>query len=141
MKTNTLTSKLLAGVTLAIGTGLAVPFSFAGPGSGASIWRKVDQPATPLVAAPAAPDNSARPCTDARPITITEHRWIRTGGRGPQIVEADRKLMCTACATTAVARKTTDRNSNGPKASLAIKGLHDCAANGCTPAKSVARVD
>lgn len=54
MKTNMRYSKLLAGVALALGTGLIIPSAVAGPGSGASIWRTKPVPEK-APAAPAAP--------------------------------------------------------------------------------------
>lgn len=132
MKTHTLSSKLLAGFALALASSVAVPVSLAGPGSGVSIWRNADKNDSSVVVAPAADDNTdPRACTDARLVPITEHKWIRTGGRGPRIVEVGKRLACTSCATPTVARKTSDRNAHSPKASLPIRGTHDCGKSGC----------
>lgn len=130
MKTNMRYSKLLAGVALALGTGLIIPTAVAGPGSGVSIWR--NKPAAEK--APAAPSASVEPpraCTDSRLISVKEAKWVRGLGRGMVIVDAGKALVCNSCATPTVAAKTHDRNSNGPKASMPIKALHDCVKSGC----------
>ncbi len=130
MKTKLRYSKLLAGVALALGTGLLIPTAVAGPGSGVSIWRNKPAPEkTP--AAPSATIEPPRACTDSRLISVKEAKWVRGGGRGMVIVDAGKTLVCNSCATPTVAAKTHDRNSNGPKAALPIKGLHDCSKNGC----------
>ncbi len=130
MKTNLLSAKLLAGIALALGTGLAIPSATAGPGSGVSIWR--NKPAADkTVAAPVASPETPRACTDSRLISVKEAKWVRGLGRGMVIVDAGKALVCNSCSTLTVAAKTHDRNSNGPKASAPSRGLHDCSTGGC----------
>ena len=130
MKTNTFRSTLLAGAALALGTGFAIPAAVAGPGSGVSIWR--DKPgATNTAPASVTPSETPRVCTDARLISVKESKWVRGLGRGMVIVDAGKALVCNSCATPVVVAKTHDRNSNGPKASMPIKALHDCTKNAC----------
>jgi hypothetical protein len=130
MKTSLRYAKLLAGAVLALGPSTIMPTAFAGPGSGIGIWR--NQPAAEKAeAAPRGTIEPRRACTDSRLVSVTATKWVRGQGRGMVIVDAGKTLVCNSCAASTVAAKTSDRNSNGPKASLPTKGLHDCSQNGC----------
>ncbi len=81
-------------------------------------------------------------CVDARVISKTEPRFIQANGRGPtRTVEVGKKLACTSCDIPTVVMKASGHNARGAMAPVAIKGMHDCTQNGCTPATSIARVD
>lgn len=113
MKTNSLHSKLLAAIALALGTGLAVPAALAGPAS-----------------------ESGRPCADARLVAVTETKTILSNGRGPtRTVEIGKKFTCTACDTPAIIMKPSGHNGRGVMGPVAIKGTHDCS-KGCAPVAS-----
>ena len=139
MKTYMLHSKLIAGVALALGTGLAVPTAIAGPGP--DYWRNLGKPESKSSPAPAAPvENKA--CTDARLVSVTETKPTWPNRRGPlQTVEVGKKLVCTSCDTPLIVMKPSGHNARGGMAPVAIKGTHDCAKKGCTPGTSVATVD
>lgn len=128
MKTNSLVTKILAGTTLALFSGLLLPSAYAGPGSGVSIWRDQDKKA-PVVVTPATTEKRA--CTDARVVPVKQTTWTRNGGRGPAITTFGEKLVCSSCAVPVTSAKTTDRNANGPKAAWVAKATHDCSKSGC----------
>lgn len=125
MKTTTLISKCRAGTA---GLVLVSTVAFAGPGSGASIWRS--NPATPTPPVADAPPTPMT-CTDARLISVKETKWVRGGGRGMTVVDAGKRLVCNSCVIPVAVTRPADRNSNGPKANTPSKGLHECGAAGC----------
>lgn len=127
---NAIRSKVLAGAMLVLGTSLALPTAFAGPGSGVSIWRNSPKP-DKIPAAPATSGTMAAPCTDSRVISVKEAKWVRGNGRGMTIVDAGKTLVCNSCATPVAVSRPVDRNSNGPKAGKPSRGLHDCTKGGC----------
>ena len=141
MKTNNLALNLFAGAALAWGTGLAIPAAIAGPGP--DYWRNLGRNENAAIAAPAALlTHSARACTDARLISVTETKTILPNGRGPmQTAEVGKKLVCTSCDTPLIVMKPSGHNARGGMAPVAIRGTHDCAKKGCTPGTSVASID
>jgi|JI10StandDraft_1071094.scaffolds.fasta_scaffold00078_36 hypothetical protein len=128
MKTNLLVTKILAGTTLALFSGLALPSAYAGSGSGVSIWRDQDKKA-PAAVAPATTEKPA--CTDSRVVPVKQTMWTRNGGRGPVTTTFGEKRVCNSCAVSVASTKTTDRNSHSPKAAWASKATHDCGKSGC----------
>ena len=129
MKTNTLRLNLLAGVALALGTGLAIPTVNAGPGP--DYWRNLGKPEFKSSVASPAPIES-KACTDAKLVPVTETRTTWHNGRGPlQTVEVGKKLVCTSCDTPMIVMKPSGHNGRGAMAPVAIKGTHDCSKAGC----------
>jgi hypothetical protein len=135
MKTNIRYSKLLAGVALALGTGLVVPAAIAGPGPG--YWRNQGAaPTTPVVAPMPPSPRTEVVCTDARVVSVTETKFVQANGRGPmRTAEVGRKMVCTSCDVPLVVMKPSGHNARGAMAPVAIRGTHDCAMNGCMPAR------
>jgi hypothetical protein len=125
MKTYTFRSRLLAGVTLSLGAGLAVP-AIAGPGP--QYWRNPGKSeSTMTVAPPAHGEHAIRACTDARVVSVTETKSILPNGRGPtRTVEVGKKLVCTSCDIPIIVMKPSWQNARGPLAPVTIKGTHDC---------------
>jgi hypothetical protein len=140
MKTNALHSKLLAGIALAFGTGLAIPAALAGPGP--QFWNRPAAKTEPsATVAPAPHSASVSACTDSRLVTITETKSILPNGRGPtRTVEVGKKLLCTSCDTPLVVMKPSGSNGRGAMAPVEVRGTHDCTKNGCVPAQTVASV-
>lgn len=141
MKTKNLTLKLFAGAALALGTGLTIPTAISGPGP--DHWRNSGKTENSAIVAPVVPmTHTARGCTDARLMSVTETKTMLANGRGPmQTIEVGKKLACTSCDTPKTVMKASWHNGRGPLASVAIKGTHDCSKSGCTPGTSVATVD
>ena len=136
MNISILPSRLVAGVALSLGTGLAVP-AIAGPGP--QYWRNLGKSDTTTAVVPAVRGGNTNPaCTDARVVSVTETKSILPNGRGPmRTTEVGKKLACTSCDTPVIAMKPSWPNARGPLVPVAIKGTHDCTANGCMPAASV----
>jgi hypothetical protein len=140
MNIYTFPSRLLAGVALTLGTGLAVP-AIAGPGP--QYWRNLGKTDNTTTAAQAARSEKTNPaCTDSRLVSVTETKPAWHNGRGPlTTVEVGKKLVCTSCDTPLIVMKSSWPNARGPLVPMAIKGTHDCTKNGCMPAATTASVD
>jgi hypothetical protein len=130
MKTLTLNSKFIVGLALALGAELVVPIVIAGPGP--DHWRDLGKtkggPTTQsdVKAAPA--------CMDARLVSVYETKPTLSNGRGPtRTIEVGKKLECTSCDTPMIVMRPSGHNGRGAMAPVAIKGTHDCTANGCSP--------
>lgn len=130
MKTNAFRSKLLAGVALALGTGLAIPAAVAGPGP--QYWRNAGKTDTNTAVAAAPAARAARACTDARLVTVTETKPTWHNGRGPLVTtDMAKKFECTSCDTPMVVMKPSGYNGRGGMAPVEIRGKHDCTKSGC----------
>ena len=125
MKTHIVSSTLLAGAALALGTVLTVSSATAEPNpDDCRNLGKKDNKATAR-AAPKAP--ATRACTDARFVSVTETKSMLPNGRGPtQTVEAGKKLVCTSCDIPLIVMKPSLPNGRGPMVPVEIKGTHDC---------------